>query len=78
MRSLTRVSVLMGPPLLGFFWSFVVTRARNRPEMHQEQWWKYHAISKKALHKQGPMPTDRGLNTQAACANAQTGTTTCP
>ena len=26
----------------------------------RSQQWGYHAISKKALHKQGPVPTDRG------------------
>jgi hypothetical protein len=51
MRSLTRVSVLMGPPLLGFFVSRVAAAAVEN-----------HTISKKALHKQGPMPTDRGWN----------------
>ena len=25
------------------------------------QRWKHHTTSKKALHKQGPMPTDHGL-----------------
>src|ERR1700719_370291 len=50
MRSLTRVSVLMGPPLLGFCGSRIAASAVEN-----------HTNSKKALHKQGPMPTDRGL-----------------
>jgi len=57
MRSLTRVSVLMGPPLLGFW---VVLQSRPVPGPIRIQRWKHHTISKKALHKQGPMPTDRG------------------
>jgi hypothetical protein len=57
MRSLTRVSVLMGPPLMGFW----VVQPRPAPGPVRSQRWKHHTISKKALHKQGPMPTDRGL-----------------
>jgi len=57
MRSLTRVSVLMGPPLLGF----CLLQSRPVPKPVRIQRWKHHTISKKALHKQGPMPTDRGL-----------------
>src|SRR5947209_8054695 len=58
MRSLTRVSVLMGPPLLGLYRPPRAASPRARPESAVEN----HTISKKALHKQGPMPTDRGLN----------------
>jgi hypothetical protein len=57
MRSLTRVSVLMGPPLLGFW----VVQSRPVPGPFRSQRWKHHTTSKKALHQQGPMPTDRGL-----------------
>jgi hypothetical protein len=75
MRSLTRVSVLMGPPLLGFW---VVFQSRPVPGPVRSQRWKRLTISKKALHKQGPMPTDRGLETiQAARAMRRTGITQC-
>ena len=57
MRSLTRVAVLMGPPLLGFYWSCCRYQSLTRPDQSVE----HHTISKKALHKQGPMPTDHGL-----------------
>ena len=57
MRSLTRVSVLMGPPLLGF----CLLQSRPVPKPVRIQRWKHHTISKKALQKQGPMPTDHGL-----------------
>ena len=53
MRSLTRVSVLMGPPWFGFL-------VPPPPGPVRSQWWKYHTISKKALHEQGPVPTDHG------------------
>jgi hypothetical protein len=53
MRSLTRVSVLMGPPWFGFL-------VATATWFVQSQRLEYHAISKKALHKQGPVPTDRG------------------
>lgn len=37
-----------------------------------------HTISKKALQKQGPMPTDRGLKRiQAVRAKRETGTSRC-
>ena len=53
MRSLTRVSVLMGPPWFGFL-------LPPPPGPVRIQRWKYHTISKKALHKQGPVPTGHG------------------
>jgi hypothetical protein len=53
MRSLTRVSVLMGPP-------WVVFLVANDTGPVRSQRWEYHAISKKALHKQGPVPTGHG------------------
>ncbi|CQD13492.1 hypothetical protein BN1232_02676 [Mycobacterium lentiflavum] len=74
MRSLTRVSVLMGPPLLGF------SSSRNDRWLGPVgiQRWKRHTISKKALQKQGPMPTDRDLeNVQAVRAMRETGTLRC-
>ncbi|GFG75698.1 hypothetical protein MBOT_30630 [Mycobacterium botniense] len=67
MRSLTRVSVLMGPP-----WVVVVVAA-GALRIQQS---KYHAISKKALQKQGPVPTDRGLKLlrpPATCADQASG-----
>jgi hypothetical protein len=56
MRSLTRVSVLMGPPLLGFYMSCGDDRLGRSGKQRR----KSHTTSKKALHKQGPMPTDHG------------------
>jgi hypothetical protein len=62
MRSFTRVSVLMGPPSLIFWSSATVACSVGSQRL------EYHAISKKALHKQGPVPTDHG---KAACENAE-------
>jgi hypothetical protein len=73
MRSLTRVSVLMGPPLLGFC-RLVATGDWARGI----QRWKHHTISKKALHQQGPVPTDHGSKRiQAARAMRETSTSRC-
>ena len=55
MRSLTRVSVLMGPPWVVFLVANDTGRVRG-------QRWEYHAISKKALRQQGPVPTGHGLS----------------
>jgi hypothetical protein len=64
MRSLTRVSVLMGPPGLGVFLSPPSWPVRI-------QRWKHHAISKKALRKQGPVPTGHGQSRLRAAEPAQ-------
>ena len=61
MRSLTRVSVLMGPPLLGFYMSCGDDRLGRSGKQRR----KSHTTSKKALHKQGPMPTGRGFEPPA-------------
>jgi hypothetical protein len=50
---LTRVSVLMGPP-------WVVFLMTNETGPVRSQRSEYHAISKKALLKQGPVPTGHG------------------
>jgi hypothetical protein len=55
MRSLTRVSVLMGPP--GLDGHSGCYRHLTHSEIQQ---WKHHAISKKALRKQGPVPIGHG------------------
>src|SRR5262249_28061227 len=48
-----------GASLVGLLWSL---RSRPGPEpVRRIRGGKHHTISKKALHKQGPMPTDRGL-----------------
>ena len=39
----------------------LVVQSRPVPGPVRSQRWKHHTTSKKALHKQGPMPTDRGL-----------------
>jgi hypothetical protein len=54
MRSLTRVSVLMGPP------SLIFRQLPPPPAPWGVSGLGYHTISKKALHKQGPVPTDHG------------------
>jgi hypothetical protein len=54
MRSLTRVSVLMGPPSLIFSSIATATCSVGSQRLG------YHAISKKALLMQGPVPTDHG------------------
>jgi len=54
MRSLTRVSVLMGPP------SLIFRQLPPPPAPLGVSGLGYHAISKKALLKQGPVPTDHG------------------
>jgi len=51
MRSLTRVSVLMGPPWFGF---------PGGPPDETPDCEGNHTISKKALHVAGPKPTDHG------------------
>jgi hypothetical protein len=55
MRSLTRVSVLMGPP-----WVVFLSASQTGPAPSQLS--EYHAISKKALRQQGPVPTGHGLS----------------
>ena len=78
MRSLTRVSVLMGPPLLGFH---VFSGNDQRLGRSGFSRWEHHTISRKALHQQGPMPTDHGpksikppaLTAEQACITPVTG-----
>ncbi len=72
MRSLTRVSVLMGPPWVVFLVASEAGSARSQRS-------EYHAISKKALLKQGPVPTGHGRsrlpngqNRHSGCANDRT------
>ena len=64
MRSLTRVSVLMGPPCVGLLGpsGSIQPSRRPAPGLVRSQQWKDHTISKKALQKQGPMPTDHGMS----------------
>jgi hypothetical protein len=54
MRSLTRVSVLMGPPSFGF-------QSRPAPGPRQDSAVKTPRHQQKGPAKQGPMPTDRGF-----------------
>src|ERR1700744_2622043 len=64
MRSLTRGSVLMGPPYVVFQ---ILTNTGNRREQQE----KNTPSAKKALRKQGPMLTDHGsqlLKPPASCA----------
>jgi hypothetical protein len=69
MRSLTRVSVLMGPP------SLIFRQLPPPPAPLGVSGLGYHAFSKKALPKQGPVPTDHG---KSRLPNAGTGTTGVP
>jgi hypothetical protein len=63
MRSLTRVSVLMGPP--GLKVSYCVAHATATWPVEETQQWKHHTISKKALRQQGPVPTGQRLKPPA-------------
>jgi hypothetical protein len=65
MRSLTRVSVLMGPPSLAYI------PVRSNPERAGNSGGSTPTISEKALQMQGPMPTDHGLNWSNRLRNAQ-------
>lgn len=53
MRSLTRISVLMGPPWVVF--------GRGRRSARPDAAALTPPTSKKALHEAGPIPTDHGL-----------------
>jgi hypothetical protein len=70
MRSLTRVSVVMGPP---WFVSFVVQPIRRANEETADE---RHAASRKAPHDAGPDADRSRLNT--ACVLRRTGTRGAP